>query len=61
MVELVLQPCILDEHVLFLKGLLPKHGRAPTAAARRALHCLPNRDVLGPIAYRSPGGVLMPL
>jgi hypothetical protein len=47
MVELVLEPCILDVHVLFLEGHLPKHGGAPATATREALHHLPNRDVLG--------------
>jgi hypothetical protein len=48
MVELILEPCILDAHVLFLEGHLPKHGRAPAAATRWALEGLPNHDVLGP-------------
>jgi hypothetical protein len=48
MVELILEPHILDAHVLFLEGHLPKHGGAPTAATCQALHCLPNCDVLGP-------------
>jgi hypothetical protein len=48
MVDLILELCILDAHVLFLEGHLPKHGRAPVAATFRALHCLPDHDVLGP-------------
>jgi hypothetical protein len=48
MVDLVLEPRIVDVHVLFLEGHLPKHGKAPAAATRQALHCLPNRDVFGP-------------
>jgi hypothetical protein len=34
--------------VLLLEGHLAKHGEAPAAAAGRALHRLPNGDVLGP-------------
>jgi hypothetical protein len=61
MFELVLEPCILNVHVLFLKGLIPKHGGAPTAATRRAMHWLLNHDVLGPLLIILLEEVLMPL
>jgi hypothetical protein len=48
MVEPVLEPRILDAHVLFLKGHLPKHGGAPATATRWVWSYLPNRDVPGP-------------